>query len=125
MNQKNKLKGKEKINFLDLIPIRTTQWEKRENELVVLLKPKFRNKLIAKYILPKMKNPFFRIKLDEIGSFVWKLCNEKNTVWDIGVKLKEEFGEKIEPVYDRLIIFLKQLERGKCIKFKLKKEGEP
>ncbi|MCP2620391.1 PqqD family protein [Candidatus Aminicenantes bacterium AC-334-E05] len=67
-----------------------------------------------------MKKPFFRIRLDEIGSYVWELCNEENTVSEIGIKLKERFGEKIEPVYDRLIIFLKQLERGKCIKFKLR-----
>lgn len=125
MNLKNKKNLEKKdINFLELIPIRNIKWEKQEKGLVVLLKPKFKNKLLVKYLLPRIKKPFFRIKLDEIGSYVWELCNEQNTVFEIGEKLKERFGEKIEPVYDRLILFLKQLERGKCIKFKLKEGRE-
>ncbi|MCP2518848.1 PqqD family protein [Candidatus Aminicenantes bacterium AC-335-A11] len=115
-----KKKENTNINFLDLVPVRNIEWERGEGGLIVLLKPKFKNKFIVKYFLPKMKKPFFRIRLDEIGSYVWELCNEENTVSEIGIKLKERFGEKIEPVYDRLIIFLKQLERGKCIKFKLR-----
>ena len=112
------------INFLDLVPVKNIKWERGEEGLIVLLKPKFKNKFIGKYFLPKMKKPFFRIKLDEIGSYVWELCNEENTVSDIGIKLKERFGEKIEPVYDRLIIFLKQLERGKCIRLRLRGSRE-
>ena len=115
---------KKDINFLELIPVKNIKWEKREGGLIVLLKPKFKNKFFVKYFLHKMKRPFFRIKLDEIGSYVWELCNEQNTVFEIGEKLKERFGEKIEPVYERLSLFLKQLEKGECIKFKLKEDRE-
>jgi hypothetical protein len=115
-----KKEKKNNINFLELIPVKNIKWERGERGLVVLLKPKFKNKFLVKYLSPRIKNPFFRIKLDEIGSYVWELCDEQNTVGNIGRKLKEKFGEKIEPVYDRLILFLRQLEGGKCIKFKLR-----
>jgi len=53
---------KSKINLLDLIPVRNIKWEKKEDGLIVLLKPKFEHVLLKKYVLPinseKMSNLF-------------------------------------------------------------------
>ena len=57
------------------------------------------------------------IDLDEFGSFVWLSIDGKNTVFDIGGKVKEEFGEDVEPLYPRLIQFLNVLKEVKYIEF--------
>ncbi|MFQ5824990.1 MAG: PqqD family protein, partial [bacterium] len=53
--------------------------------------------------------------LDELGSFVWEHCNGLENVQEIGEKLKEKYGDKVEPVFNRLSIFLKRLEKSKSI----------
>lgn len=84
----------------------------------MLLKPKFSHPLLAKYLLPRLKKPHYKIKLDEIGSFTWNLCDGKNTVKEIGLLLKEEFGEQVEPLYERLALFFQNLEKNRFITFK-------
>jgi hypothetical protein len=79
--------------------------------LVVLLKPKFTNPLLAKHLLPRMKNPNFKIKLDDIGSHFWEACDGKRTVKQIGDLHKEKFGERVEPLYERISLFLQSLEK--------------
>jgi len=108
----------EKINLLDLIPVQNLKSKKNEGGLCTLLKPKFSHPLLTKYILPRLKSPHFKVKLDEIGSFIWSLCDGKNTVKDIGVQLKEEFGERVEPLYERLGLFFQNLEKNRFITFK-------
>ncbi|MFQ6082402.1 MAG: PqqD family protein [Candidatus Aminicenantia bacterium] len=117
---KKEKETKNSINLLDLVPVQNIKWEKQENGLIVLLKPKFKNPIFARYFLPRIKNPAYKIRLDKFGSYVWELCNGKNTVKDIGLKLTQKFGKEIEPVYDRLALFLKELERGKFIYYKNK-----
>ena len=105
------------INLLDLIPEQKIKFEETGEGLVVLLKPKFRNKFIVKHLLPRMKKPNFKVNLDEFGSFVWKQCNGNNTVEQIGSLLRENFSEDIEPVYDRLAVFIQSLARYKFIEY--------
>ncbi len=106
------------VNLLELIPEQNIKSEKSEDGFSVLLKPKYRHPLFAKHILPRLKSPNYKIKLDDIGSFTWDLCDGRNNVEDIGNKLKEKFGDKVEPLYDRLRIFFQNLEKNKFITFK-------
>ncbi len=46
------------------------------------------------------------IHLDENGSFIWRLLDGEQTVFQLGEAVKEHFGEKAEPLYPRLIKFL-------------------
>lgn len=104
------------INLLELVPKRNISWENKE-EVVILLKPKFKNPFLAKHLLPRMKKPFYKIKLDEIGSAVWILCDGHRSVKKIGDLLHAKFGEKAEPLFDRLSMFFQSLERNKFIVF--------
>lgn len=106
-----------KINLLELIPVRNINW-KEEDGLIVLLKPKFKHSLFKKYILPRLKNPYFKVKLDSVGSFIWKHCDGSLTVKEIARGLKDKFGDKIEPLYDRLVLFLQSLEKNHFITYK-------
>ena len=65
-----------------------------------------------------MSTPHMYIKLDEIGSAIWRACDGKNTVYDISRKLEAEFGAKVNPVYERLSLFFRELERSKFIRWK-------
>lgn len=50
------------------------------------------------------------VHLDENGSFIWPLIDGKADITAIGVKVKEHFGEKAEPLYERLAQFFRILD---------------
>jgi hypothetical protein len=107
------------VNLLDLIPIKIMKNEKKnEDGTITVFKPKFQNKFMVKYIVPKLKSPDFKVKLDDFGSFVWKQINGKLTVEQIGVRLKDSYKEDIEPVYERLSVYFQTLLRYKFIEYK-------
>jgi hypothetical protein len=109
---------KNRTDWSRLIPERSMNWEiNPETKLVVIKKPKFKNAYLKKYILPKLKNPNYTVKLDKIGSFVWQLIDGKLSFGDIAVKMSEEFGELIEPVNNRLGQFINSLRRYEFIHF--------
>jgi hypothetical protein len=106
------------INLLNLIPEKEIQFQESTDGRITLLKPKFNNKFLVKYLIPRMNKPNYKIKLDRFGSFVWKQCNGENTVGQIGELLKEKFQGEIEAVYDRLTVFIQSLSSHKFIKYK-------
>ena len=106
------------VNLLSLIPEHNILSKKTEEGLTILLKPKYRHPWMVKHVLPRLKNPHFKIKLDDIGSFIWELCDGMRTFEKIGEKLREKFGEKVEPLYERLGTFFQNLEKNKFIIFK-------
>ena len=107
------------VNLFDLIPEQQLDFEESSNGLVTLLKPKFKNKFLVKYFLPRIRKPNFKIKLDQFGSFVWKQCNGNNTVAQIANLLKEKFQDEIELVHDRLALFIQSLAKHEFIAFKI------
>lgn len=106
------------INLLDLIPVRNIKWKKSEKGSAVLLKPKFQSIFLQKHFLPRLKNPHYRITLDDFGSFVWNACDGIRAVKEIGEMLRNEFGEEIEPLHERLSQFFHSLEKNRFIVFK-------
>lgn len=103
------------IDFLQLHPKWNCDWEKSDNGLTVILIPKFGDHAIGKWLMAHMARPNYRMKLDEIGSFVWEHCDGNDSVQEIGRKLSKHFGEKVEPVYERLTLFFQSLQRSKSI----------
>ena len=93
-------------------------WEiNPETNFVVLKKPKFKNPLLKKYLLPRLKSPEYSVKLDKIGSFVWQTIDGDLSFGEIALKMSEKFGESIEPVNDRLGQFINSLRRYDFITF--------
>ncbi|MCK5740140.1 PqqD family protein, partial [bacterium] len=64
---------------------------------------------MVKYVMPRMKQPHFKVSLDEFGSHIWEQIDGKRTIGEIGENLQEAFGEKVEPVWNRLTKFFVQL----------------
>jgi len=116
--KKNKKRARAiEVNLLELVPSRIVNFELRESNLVTILAPRFRNGIFKKLFQPRLKKPFLKVDLDEIGSEVWLLCDGKRNIKEIGERLKEKFAERIEPCYERLSLFFKQLENARFIEF--------
>lgn len=115
-----KIKAKEpkELNLLELVPIKNIGWEKTEEGLICLLKPKFHLPFLKKHILPHLKHPNYKINLDMIGSLFWESCDGARTVEEIANRLKNELGDEVEPLYERITLFLQSLEKNKFIRFK-------
>lgn len=99
-------------------PQRTVQWETLNDETIVVLVPKFKSALLQRWILPILAKPYFRVKLDHIGSMFWKLSDGSRTLGEIRDEMKTTFGERIEPVDERLGRFVYQLYKGGLITFR-------
>ncbi len=97
-------------------PRRILQWEEdTESHRIIVLRPKFTNELAQRIFTPFMKSTYFRVKLDDLGSFVWQRCDGETSVEEIGKILGEKFGANIEPIYDRLARFIFQMHKGKFV----------
>ncbi len=107
---------KETLNLWELKPLRLREWEKTDDGKVTILIPKFKNELLKKWLLPKLAKPFFRVKLDKIGSTIWLLIDGDKTVAEIADNLRKIYGESVEPLEERLGKFLQKMERGDLIK---------
>lgn len=70
---------------------------------------------IFQLLLKKPKITY--IHLDEMGSFVWPIIDGEKTITDVGAFVKEHFGEKAEPLYERLAKYFQILESYGFIKF--------
>lgn len=103
------------INLLDLVPKRLIEHEVGDDQLVILHAPRFKTMWLRKLIEPRLKRPFLKVNLDEIGTDVWLHIDGIRDIKEIADIMKEKFKEKIEPCYDRLGMFMTQLERSRFI----------
>jgi hypothetical protein len=105
----------QQTNLLELKPRRSLEWETREEGLVTLIIPKFKSEFSRKWVLPNLAKPNIKVKLDSFGSFVWHRCDGATSVTNIGEEMAEKFGEPLEPLYERIGLFLSKLARGRFI----------
>ncbi len=103
-------------NLLDLKPVRNLEWETKENDLIVLLVPKFRNRVLLRYLLPRLAKPNIRVELDGYGSFLWQQCDGAATVFEIAQRMKTKFGDEFDPSYERIGSFVRQMLRNDFIR---------
>lgn len=102
-------------NLWDLKPKRNAEWEMTDEGKIVVLVPKFRNPFLVKWLLPYLAKPFFRIKLDDVGTLIWQQSDGATPVSSIAESLQRKFGASVEPVDARINHFLRQLERGDLV----------
>lgn len=112
--KKKILKGS---NFLDLTPLHRYAHELDPDGNVVLLVPRFTGFPGKQLLQPRLKNPYFKISLDEPGSAIWLLANGKSSVKEICRLAEEKLGEKINPAHERVTTFFSQLYMRKLITF--------
>ncbi|MGV8981577.1 PqqD family peptide modification chaperone [Clostridium sp.] len=59
-----------------------------------------------KFRIPEYK----KTSLDEYGSCIFLLIDGKKTVKDIGESLEVKYGDKVQPLYERLLLFLNHID---------------
>ena len=106
-------------NYLEKIPVRSPllAFEADENGIVTLsIENKGLFNRIAQVLFKRPKTSY--VHLDEFGSFVWQCIDGRADITAIGIAVKEHFGEKAEPLYDRLSRFFQILHSYRFISFK-------
>ena len=97
-------------NYLDYIPVISDKhrWESDEKgNVTIFIENKGVFNRLAQLILKKPK--VSQVHLERLGSFIFPLIDGKKSVYDIGQKVKAQFGEEAEPLYPRLTKYIKML----------------
>ena len=106
-------------NYLEKIPIKNPliKWNTDESGKVTL---EIENTGWANRVAQKLfgRPKISYVHLDENGSFVWPLIDGETDIIKIGEAVKEHFGEKAVPLYERLAQFFRILESYRFISFK-------
>jgi hypothetical protein len=91
----------EDVNLLDIAPVRTAAWREVDGR-VVIERPRPPRFLRAPFEWIAQTLASKRIRLDEIGSFVWKCLDGRSTVAEIAEKLRGRYGSDVEPAEERV-----------------------
>lgn len=115
---KKKEKKESQINYLDLIPRRSEELRWHEDirgKMVLEVENKGAFNTIAQKVFGKPR--YTKIHLDANGTFIWPLIDGKKTVAEIAALVKEQFGEKAEPLYPRIVKYFQIMESYHFVDF--------
>ncbi len=106
-----------KKNFLDYIPCRDPdlKWSEKDGIVTVDMEHKGFFDHIAQTFFHRPG--VSHIDLDRYGSFVWMKTDGVRTAGEIAELLRSEFGEEIEPLYQRFVQYMKILKNNKFIDY--------
>lgn len=103
-------------NFLLFIPhLRHLDWIEKDGLVLLIFHHNHPIQKAANWLVKKSRTS--DIKLDDLSSTVWKAIDGKRNITQIGELVKSKYGESCEPVYDRLVMFLRYLNRRGWIYF--------
>jgi hypothetical protein len=110
---------KGKVNLFDMVPsIGEHITTEKEGELSVIAFPRFRNKFMQKYLVPKNKSALIRIRLEEHGTAVWNLIDGKRSVKEIAEALAGHFNGEENYEY-RVASYISQLHHQGFVRYLL------
>ncbi len=111
------MKKKQKdANYLEFVPMikENLQWNREDDGSVILVREhKGISSRIAQKVFRMPKET--KVHLDEFGNFIWPLIDGRRSIYDIALLVKEEYGEKAEPLYERLCQYFKILEEEEFV----------
>mgnify|MGYP001563205091 CR=1 FL=1 len=106
------------INYLELTPVRNYDHVVEDTGLISVLVPKFDIRWLDNIMSKIIKSRFFKAKLDEFGTETWLEMDGTKSVKSVSEHLQKKFGDKINPVEERLTKFLSELYKYNFITFK-------
>ena len=113
------MKRKRTKNYLDFVPainpVNTWDMDDKGDAVTVHMV----NRGLYHWIAQKLfRSPrISHINLDEYGSFLWLRIDGARSVGDLADELRAQFGEAAEPIYDRLVHYIKVLYNNRLIVF--------
>ena len=96
-------------------PRRRLDWRELDDGRCVVLRPQFGEGRIGRWLAARLGNPCYRIRLDDVGTFIWKACDGEASLTDIAGRLRAEFGARVEPAEERLARFVQSMLRSRMI----------
>jgi len=106
----------EGVNLLELAPRRVAPWSESGGRVVLQVEaPERPWRTPLDWLSYKMSTK--KVRLDEVGSFAWKLLDGRRTVAQVAQKLRVEFGEQVDPAEERLGEMIRMLRRGGMIAY--------
>jgi len=106
--------------FFNLYPFRKCEFKENDGIVTVLFK-KEKPSFIEKIFFRKQLDIPYKIDLDNVGSFIYKICDGKFSVSQIAEEAEKEFGDKIVPADKRVKLFIEQMNKNKLIQLFEKK----
>ncbi len=104
--------AKTQENLLDMIPEQKIPFRERSDGTVDVLIPRYGDNHVGRILKKFLKSTPISLHLDEIGTAVWRLCDGRRSVYEIGGSMRKTFGDRIEPVYERLGMFMHQMKKA-------------
>lgn len=114
-----------KQNYLDFVPVPNPQntWSEEGGLVTIhMVHRGFYDRLAQKVFHTP---PVSHIQLDEYGSFLWQRIDGERSVGQLAQELREEYGEKAEPLYDRLVQYMQILRNNRFVLFRGKDKVKP
>lgn len=110
-NNKKTKKAPTGENYLDYVPCHNPEIKYEidgEHKVTIFQENKGMFNFIAQKLFKKPR--ISQIHLDEMGNFIWPLMDGERNLIEIAELVKAEFGEKAEPLYNRLVQYVRTLE---------------
>lgn len=110
---------KQPENYLSFVPVRNSEISYTSDEKGLVTLEKINKGLFNKIAQKIFKKPKISyIHMEEMGSFIWPLIDGQKDIETIGKYVSEHFGDKAEPLYDRLCKYFQIMESYGFITFK-------
>lgn len=106
------------VNLLHVTPRREVLWEEDGSGLVTLVpeRPKVRGpRSLGRWLRYMMAPP--RIRLDDVGSYAWLRLDGGTTVGGLAGAVREHFGDRVEPVEQRLGQLIRLLRHERFVSY--------
>jgi hypothetical protein len=101
--------------FWNARPRRRLDWRDLDDGRCAVLRPRLGDGRIGRWLASKVGDPCYRIRLDDVGTFIWKACDGDTPLTEIAGRLRAEFGERVEPAEERLARFVQSMLRSRMI----------
>ncbi len=101
--------------FWSACPRRRLDWRQVEDGCCVVLRPKLGEGRAGRWLAARLGDPYYRIRLDDVGTFIWTACDGATPLIEIAGRLRAEFGARVEPAEERLARFVQTMVRSRMI----------
>ena len=101
--------------FWNACPRRRLGWREADDGRCIVLRPQLGEGRIGRWLASRLGDPCYRIRLDDVGSFIWRACDGETRLTEIAGRLRAEFGERVEPAEERLARFVQSMLRSRMI----------
>ena len=106
------MKDNDNDNFMDFVPVRSEKfrWEQDdEGRVKIYVEHNGMFDKVAQALFGKPK--VTTVDLQPIGDYIWTKLDGTLTVYELGQKVSAKYGDEAEPLYPRIVQYLKMLEK--------------